>query len=84
MCLPFHPHQIDNVRYSSYPTDYATREEACNETAKHALDRLIAVKMQHAYDVCLDNELDLSIKIYDCIKDCPTGVFSKRIPEMFL
>lgn len=48
------------------------------------MNRLSSIKKNQQYDVCLDDEADLAIKIYDCIKDCPTGVFSKKIPEKFL
>lgn len=76
--------QIDKIGYSSYPTDYSNKDEARNGIAKHALERLQSLKNQLKYEVCLDNEAELVIKIYDCIKNYPTGVFSKKIPGKFL
>lgn len=76
---------MDNILYTTYPTDYGTQNEARFETAKHALERLNSIKNQLNYEVCLDNDVELAIKIYDCIKDeYPTGIFSTKIPEKFL
>lgn len=60
---------------------YENERQARFETAKYAMKCLRSSRKK--YDICLDNEVDLAIKLHNCINGLADD-FLKKIPEIFL
>lgn len=77
-----HP-QINGITYSSYPNDFESVREAKLYTAGEALQRLRELDVEEQYPLCMDLNSELVLKIYDCVKESPHGMFERNIPEQF-
>lgn len=76
--------KINEVSYTSYPDDYATEAQAKEETARKALERLKDIyESKNKYETCLDSDIQLTTKIYDCLKSSPNGMLADYVPELF-
>lgn len=75
--------QVNNCLYATYPDDFITEAEAKAAAAKTAFDQLREHGTQVEAPVCLDTDIEMAIKILDCIKTMTNGVFKKNIPQIF-
>lgn len=74
---------INGITYSSYPLDFESVREAKLFTAGEALQRLRELDVEEQYPLCMDLDTELVMKVYDCLKQSPYGMFERNIPEHF-
>lgn len=75
--------QIFNSNYSTYPSDFPSEYHAQIETAKVALNELRLSACREKFPICMDSDFDLSVKLYNLLKNYQHGVFKTKIPELF-
>lgn len=75
--------QVNNCLYATYPNDFATEAEAKADVARTALAQLKDPNTKQQIPICMDSDIELAIKILNCIKTMTNGVFKKNIPQIF-
>lgn len=73
---------VNNVIYSTYPSEFETELDARVDAARSAYQQMKEAELAVKYEVCTDTFMELAFKIRDCIPSS-NGVFQKKIPEMF-
>lgn len=73
---------VNNVIYSTYPSEFETEREARVDAARSAFQQIKEAELAEKYEVCTDTLMELAFKIRDCIPSS-RGVFQKKIPELF-
>lgn len=73
---------VNNVIYSTYPSEFETELDARLEAADLAFKQMKEAELSVKYEVCTDNFRELALKIRECIPSSH-GVFQKKIPELF-
>lgn len=78
-----HTTQVNGITYSTYPNDYISISAAKLEAARCALEQLKLASEQPMYEVCMDPDSEVAMKLFDVLKDSPNGIFLRNIPDMF-
>lgn len=73
---------VNNVIYSTYPSEFETERDARVEAARSAFQQIKEAELAIKYQICTDTFMELAFKILDCIPSS-RGVFQKKIPELF-
>lgn len=79
----FYLKQVNDSSYSTYPDEYKTEAEAKNAAARGALDSIKREELSTLYPLNMDDELGLTLKILNKLRDYPNGVFCRNFPEIF-
>uniref|UniRef100_A0A1Q3F6B8 Putative tudor domain-containing protein 7 n=1 Tax=Culex tarsalis TaxID=7177 RepID=A0A1Q3F6B8_CULTA len=76
--------QVNGSTYSTYPADYANEFECQFAAARTAIENIKRDEKRNNYSVCLESDFEIANKLYELLLNCPTGMFSKKIPDAFL
>lgn len=75
--------KVAGTKYSLYPQDFPTAETAKIAAAKEALEKLCAKEKEIIYEVCMDPDSELQMKVFDCLKNSSNGIIAKNMPDIF-
>uniref|UniRef100_A0A1Q3F7N2 Putative tudor domain-containing protein 7 n=1 Tax=Culex tarsalis TaxID=7177 RepID=A0A1Q3F7N2_CULTA len=75
---------VNGSTYSTYPADYANEFECQFAAARTAIENIKRDEKRNNYSVCLESDFEIANKLYELLLNCPTGMFSKKIPDAFL
>lgn len=74
---------VNGYIYSTYPNDFATEAEAKMDAAFNAFTQIKETQLKDKYPVCMDTDIELAIKVLECITAMTNGVFKDKIPQIF-
>lgn len=75
---------VNGSTYSTYPADYANEFECQFAAARIAIENIKREEDRKNYSVCLEPDFEIANKLYELLLNCPSGMFSKKIPDAFL
>lgn len=75
---------VNGSTYSTYPADYANEFECQFAAARNAIENIKREEYRNNYSVCLEPDYEIANKLYELLLNCPSGMFSKKIPDAFL
>ncbi|EDS31072.1 conserved hypothetical protein [Culex quinquefasciatus] len=75
---------VNGSTYSTYPADYANEFECQFAAARTAIENIKRESERNNYSVCLWTDYEIAVKLYELLLNCPSGMFSKNIPDAFL
>lgn len=74
---------VNDVIYSTYPSEFDTESDARVDAARSAFQQIKETALQDKYEVCMDRSMELAFKILHCITPSVSGVFQKKLPQLF-